>query len=138
MRKAAQEGIPCQSLTGPFYLEATDITLPPRLPDHFQGTVMIGAGLLDYSLYPYGKFFHRRPDAVVGGSVLVFHGSFEVPEVAAERAGARGWWLLNHNDGTDAIVELTAARKHALDPARVDSLLAWARAMAARLSRKNR
>jgi hypothetical protein len=46
MRKAAQEGIPCQSLTGPFYLEATDITLPPRLPDHFQGTVMIGAGLL--------------------------------------------------------------------------------------------
>jgi hypothetical protein len=99
---------------------------------------MIGAGLLDYSLYPYGKFFHRWPDAVVGGSVLVFHGSFEVPEVAAERAGARGWWLLNHNDGTDAIVELTAARKHALDPARVDSLLAWARAMAARLSRKNR
>jgi hypothetical protein len=101
------------------------------VPDHFQGTVLISVGLMDYSLYPYGSSFHREPDAVVGGSVLVFHGSFDMPEVAAEREGARGWWFLNHNDPTDAIAELTEARKHVHDGSIVDSLLSWARAVAA-------
>ena len=138
MRKPAEDGISCQSLGGPYYLEATDTTLPPPLPDHFQGTVLISVGLLDYSLYPYAKFFQCKPDAVVGGSVLVFHGSFDMPEVAADREAARGWWLLNHNDASGAVAELTAAQKHLRDPAIVDSVLAWAKAVAAHRGRSNR
>jgi Dolichyl-phosphate-mannose-protein mannosyltransferase len=138
MRKPAEEGIPCRSLAGPFYLEATDTAMPTPLPVHFQGTVLISVGLLDYSLYPYGKFLHSKPDAVVGGSVLVYHGSFDMPEVAANREAARGWWLLNHNDATGAVAELTAAQKHLHDPTIVDSFLAWAKAVAARPRGSNR
>jgi hypothetical protein len=126
-RKPQKEGVPCKSLPGPWFIEAADPVLPEVMPEHFEGTILISASLLDYDLFPYGSFWSRSPRDVIAGSVLVFQGSFDSEQIAAERRLARGWWFLNHDDAAHAVEELAIAEQHAHTPGQVHSVLAWAR-----------
>ena len=126
MQKPETAGIPCQSLAGSAWLESEDAAPAPRLPEHFGGTVLIGSGLLDYDLYPYRWFRSRQPDDAIGGSVLVFRGEFDRPEVAAERRMSRGWWFMRHHQAEAAAVDLAAAAPHANERQILGWLSGWA------------
>ena len=62
----------------------------PVVPGHVSGTVFISAvdadGVLwgPGSLNPYAQFRDARPTELIGHSVLVYHGDFDIPMVAAE------------------------------------------------------
>jgi hypothetical protein len=129
MQKPQGAGIPCQALPGPSYLEAVDLALPPLAPERFGGTVLISASLLDSDLYPYRWFRSLRPDDVIGGGVLVFHGEFDRPEIAAERRMARGWWFLTHGEGAPALEEFSAAAPHENAQGVLRGLREWARSL---------
>lgn len=118
----------------PAFLEATDSSLAPPLPERFGGTVFLSVTLLDYDIFPYRWFRSRKPDDVIGGDVLVFHGDFESPAVAAERRVARGWWFLNHGESKRAVEEFAAAEPYANSRGTLHSLLGWALASAGRLA----
>jgi hypothetical protein len=135
MRKPEAAGLPCRSLPGPAFLEATDSTLPPIAPDSFAGDVFVISTLTDDDIFPYSAFLHVTPVDVVDGSVLLFHGNFEFPQISAERRAARGWWFLNYGQSAEAVPELTAAAQHAQSPGIVHSLLAWALQWSGQLDR---
>lgn len=137
-RKPEAVGIPCQSLAGPAFLEATDSVLPPVVPEKFDGTVLISAQLVDYDLHPYGSFLRREPGDVIDGGVLVYEGSFDLPEVAAERRVARGWWFLNHGQAAPAVAEFAAAELHAHSRGVFYSLYGWALASTGQLEEARR
>jgi hypothetical protein len=125
-RKPSVEGLSCRSLAGPGYVEAGDTELPPILPDNFSGTVFVSNTLIDYDLYPYNCFWQHAPDDVVDGSILVYHGDFNLPEIAAERRASRGWWYLNHGQAALAVEEFAAAEPHVAARGNMRSLYAWA------------
>jgi hypothetical protein len=126
MQKPESLGIPCRALAGPFCLEAVDYVLPPPISEHFGGIVIISAVLLDYDLYPYRWFRTRPPDDVIGSGVLVFHGEFDRPEVAAERHISRGWWLMRHGRPAEAAADLSESAAHASSPGIQHWLAGWA------------
>ncbi len=130
MRKPQLAGIPCQALAGPMFLEAWDWEFPPPLPDRFDGTLIISSSLTNLRLFPYGSFLQRKPDDIIGAGVYVYHGSFYLPEVAAERRGARGWWYMNHNQPQKAVVELSIAVQRAHRDSLAPGIYSWARASA--------
>jgi hypothetical protein len=125
-RKPPMDGVPCRLLAGPGYVEAVDTELPPILPETFSGTVFVSNTLIDYDLYPYLFFLQHPPDDVIAGSVLVYHGDFNLPEIAAERRASRGWWHLNHQKAALAVEEFAAAEPHVVARSNVRSLYAWA------------
>jgi hypothetical protein len=125
-RKPSVAGLPCRMLAGPGYVEAGDTELPPIVPEKFSGTIFVSDTLVDYDIYPYLYFAKREPDDVIAGSVLVYRGDFDVPEIAAERRAARGWWFLNHRQANEAVEEFAAAVPHALGKGGIHSLSAWA------------
>ena len=125
-RKPSVEGLPCRLLAGPGYVEAVDPELQPILPEKFSGTVFVSNTLIDYDLYPYRYFLSHAPDDVIAGSILVYHGEFDLPEIAAERRASRGWWYLNHQQAAAAVEEFAAAEPHMVAPGNVRSLYGWA------------
>ncbi|MGB2668734.1 MAG: phospholipid carrier-dependent glycosyltransferase [Candidatus Acidiferrum sp.] len=125
-RKPTMDGLPCRLLAGPSYMEAADPELPPILPEKFSGTVFVSNTLIDYDLYPYLYFLRHPADDVVAGSVLVYHGDFDLPEIAAERRASRGWWYLNHQQAALAVGEFAVAEPHVVARGEVHSLYAWA------------
>jgi hypothetical protein len=125
-RKPTVAGLPCRLLAGPGYVEADDTELQPILPEKFSGTALISNTLLDYDLYPYLYFAERAPDDVIAGSILVYHGDFDLPEIAAERRASRGWWYLNHQQAAAAVEEFAAAEPHAFAKGNIRSLYGWA------------
>jgi hypothetical protein len=126
VRKPSAAGLPCRLLAGPGYLEASDTELQPVLAEKFSGTIFVSDMLIDYDLYPYLYFAQRPPDDVIAGSVLVYHGSFDLPEIAAERRASRGWWYLNHGQPPLAVAELAAAEPHMAAKGGFQSLYGWA------------
>ena len=131
-RKPELAGLPCKVLAGPGYVESGDMQVPPILPEKFSGTVFVSNTLIDYDLYPYRYFLDHEPDDVIAGSVLVFNGDFDLPEIAAERRASRGWWYLNHQQGAQAVEEFAAAEPHVVARGNVLSLYAWALEVAGR------
>jgi hypothetical protein len=125
-RKPTLDGLPCRMLAGPGYVEAVDPQLQPILAEKFSGTVFVSNTLIDYDLYPYLYFLRHPPDDVVAGSILVYHGEFDLPEIAAERRASRGWWYLNHQQAALAVEEFAAAEPHVVARGEVRSLYAWA------------
>jgi hypothetical protein len=126
MRKPQLVGIPCRALAGPIFLEAWDWELPPPLPDRFDGPILVSSTLTNLGLFGYGRFLGRPPDDVIGAGVYVFRGSFDLPEIAAERRGARGWWFLNHKQPRKAVDEFRIAVEHAGPQSLVRGLYTWA------------
>jgi len=133
MREPSAVGVSCGSLPRPAFIEASDKALPPPVPESFSGDVFVSTTLTDYDIFPYFAFLHLKPVDVIDGSTLRFRGDFELPQVAAERQVARGWWFLNHGQPEQAIPELTAAARHAQSPGIAHSLLGWALQASGRL-----
>ncbi len=131
-RTPSLTGLPCRMLAGPGYVESGNAELPPILPEKFSGTVFISNTLVDYDLYPYGYFLDHPPDDVVAGSVLVYHGNFDLPEIAAERRVSRGWWYLNHQQDGQAVEEFAAAEPYMVARGNGLSLYGWALEVAGR------
>ncbi|MGB7435268.1 MAG: hypothetical protein WBR26_23855 [Candidatus Acidiferrum sp.] len=125
-RKPSVEGLPCRALSGPGYVEASDTELPPILPEKFSGTVLVSNTLIDYDLYPYRYFMERAPDDEIDGSVLVYRGEFDLPEIAAGRRTSRGWWYLNHGQAALASEEFAAAEAHEVARGNMLALYGWA------------
>jgi|HubBroStandDraft_6_1064221.scaffolds.fasta_scaffold00711_3 4-amino-4-deoxy-L-arabinose transferase-like glycosyltransferase len=121
-----QVGLPCLALTGPSFVEAAGTELPPLLREKFSGAVFVSNLLTNYDIFPYGYFLKRPPDDVIAGSVLVYHGVFDLPEIAAERRVARGWWYLNHQRAQQALEEFDVAEGHVAAPGILHSLYGWA------------
>lgn len=119
-------GLPCRELPSPSFIEAAEPELPEVIPEKFSGTIFISNTLTNYSLFPYGYFRRHPPDGVIAGSVLVFHGEFDLPEIAAERHISRGWWYLNHQQPAMAVDEFAAAEPHAAFPGLLHGLYGWA------------
>jgi len=122
----AHAGLPCRQLAGPSFIEAAQRDLPGLLPERFSGTLFISNTLTNYSIFPYQSFLHRQPEEVIAGSVLVFHGDFSLPEIAAERHVSRGWWFLNHQQPAEAAEEFAAAEPHVAFPGILHGLYGWA------------
>lgn len=131
-RKPPLAGLPCRMLAGPGYVEAGDTELAPILPERFSGTVFVSNTLVDYDLYPYRYFAEHPPNDVIAGSVLVYHGDFDLPEIAAERRASRGWWYLNHQQGAQGVEEFAAAEPHVVARGNMLSLYGWALEVAGR------
>ena len=125
-RKPASNVLPCRLLAGPGYVEAVQPELEPVLPNKFSGTIFISNTLVDYDLYPYLSFLQRSPDDVIDGSVLVYHGDFDLPEIAAARRANRGWWYLNHQQAALAVAEFAAAEPYMNARGEGLSLYGWA------------
>jgi 4-amino-4-deoxy-L-arabinose transferase-like glycosyltransferase len=121
-----QASLPCQELAGPSFVEAAGTELPPVLDEKFSGTVFVSNLLTNYDIFPYRYFLVHPPDDVIAGSVLVYHGDFDLPEIAAERRVARGWWYLNHQQAPQAVQEFAAAEEHVAAPGILHSLYGWA------------
>jgi len=122
----AHAGLPCRQLAGPSFIEAAQPDLPDLLPERFSGTLFISNTLTNYSIFPYHSFLGRQPDDVIAGSVLVLHGDFFLPEIAAERHVSRGWWFLNHQQSAEAVEEFAAAEPHVAFPGILHGLYGWA------------
>jgi hypothetical protein len=122
----SRAGIPCRQLTSPSFIEAALPDLPAVLPEKFSGTIFVSNTLTNYRIFPY-SYFHLHPPAdIIAGSVLVFHGDFELSEVAAERHISRGWWFLNHQQPAQAVDEFAVAEPHAAFPGILHGLYGWA------------
>ena len=105
--------IPCRSLQS-----ADDYRLgllAPSYPAVVAGTVLIGANEAAGQLWgpgelnPYKPFFDRRPDDIIAGSILVFHGSFDVSLAAAMNHAGRARRLLREKRPEDALAEARTA-----------------------------
>jgi 4-amino-4-deoxy-L-arabinose transferase-like glycosyltransferase len=61
----------------------------PFVPARIEGTIVVSGSEADGDywgpgdLNPYEQFLHRRPDALIANSILVFHGQFAVPLLSA-------------------------------------------------------
>jgi tetratricopeptide (TPR) repeat protein len=92
----------------------------PVLPSHVRGTVLISAvdadGVLwgPGSLNPYAQFRDAAPAELIGHSVLVYRGDFDLPMVAAESHLSQVAILLHMGRPDAAQKEVEAAL--AVDP----------------------
>jgi 4-amino-4-deoxy-L-arabinose transferase-like glycosyltransferase len=84
---ASAEAIPCKPLPTGLALMAG--APQPIVPPHIHGTILISAvdisGVLwgPGDLNPYRQFRDRTPDALIGNSILIYRGDFDVPLLAA-------------------------------------------------------
>jgi tetratricopeptide (TPR) repeat protein len=121
-------GIPCRRLSG----NATDAEAVP--PAMTSGVFVIGA--LSYSgiewepgdLNPYAAFRNAKPEANIGGSMLVYRGTFDLRALQAATYRARAYQDLTKAP-QKALEEATAAVE--LAPRNVRAHLARAQALAA-------
>jgi 4-amino-4-deoxy-L-arabinose transferase-like glycosyltransferase len=89
--------------------------LAPPYPAVVAGTILIGANEAAGQIWgpgelnPYQPFFERPPDAVIAGSILVFHGSFDISLAAAMNHAGRAWQFLAQKRFDDALGEARTA-----------------------------
>ena len=113
-------------LAGPGYVESVEPELEPVLPDRFSGTIFVSDTLIQYDLYPCLYFMERTPDDVIAGSILVYRGGFDLPEISMARRANRGWWYLNHQQPALAVEEFAAAEPYVSARGDQLSLYSWA------------
>jgi len=75
---------------------------------------------------PYRQFRDGRPEAMIGNTVLVYKGSFDVPLVAAQARYSGVTMLLRQGKGDEAIAEARAAAAMAPDSAQMQAKLGGA------------
>jgi len=84
----ADFNVPCKQLLSAFGHVIGEGT--PPIPPTISGTILISSTDIDGAywgpgdLNPYREFRDRKPDAVIGNIILVYHGTFNVPLLAAE------------------------------------------------------
>jgi len=99
------------------------------VPPSISGTILISATELEGFLWgpdvlnPYKEFKSRRPDAVIGNTVLVYRGTFDLPLLAAYSRAAGAIALLYQRRLPEAITEAQAAVQEAPDSAEIHATL---------------
>jgi hypothetical protein len=99
------------------------------VPSSISGTILISATELEGLLWgpdalnPYEVFKSRRPDAVIGNTVLVYRGTFDVPLLAAYSRAAGAIALLYQRRLPEAITEAQTAVKEGPDSAEIHATL---------------
>jgi tetratricopeptide (TPR) repeat protein len=89
-------------------------TLPP-VPARIEGTVLVSGSEADGDywgpgdLNPYEQFLHRRPDALIANSILVFHGQFDVPLLSALAHARHAQQLADRQEWDQALIEAHTA-----------------------------
>ena len=88
--------------------------LPP-VPVRIEGTVLVSGSEADGDywgpgdLNPYEQFLHRRPDALIANSILVFHGQFDVPLLSAFSHMSHAQQLAGQHEWDQALTEAQTA-----------------------------
>ena len=89
-------------------------TLPP-VPARIEGTILVSGSEADGDywgpgdLNPYEQFLHRRPDDLIANSILVFHGQFDVPLLAALSVMNHAQRLAGRQEWDQALAEAHTA-----------------------------
>jgi len=84
----ANFNIPCKQLLSSFGQVIGSPT--PPIPSTISGTILVSSDDIDGpywgpgNLNPYAVFRDRKPDALIGNIILVYHGTFDVPLLAAQ------------------------------------------------------
>jgi hypothetical protein len=103
-------------------------TLPP-VPARIEGTVLVSGSEADGDywgpgdLNPYEQFLHRRPDDLIANSILVFHGQFELPLLAALSHANHAQQLAGRHEWDQALTEARLAISLAPQSAEVHAVL---------------
>ncbi len=123
-------GISCKPLPTGFALW---VGFPQAaVPRRITGTVLLGAmdatGVMwgNGEMNPYGQFRDRRPDAMIGNTVLVYQGSFDVPLAAAEARYSGVPMLLRQGRVEEGVAEARAAAALAPGSAQMEAKLGGA------------
>ncbi len=126
----AYYGVSCHPLlTG--LAAAIGVPSPP-IPSTVTGTFFISgtdaSGLMwgPEELNPYRVFFDRKPDAMIGNAVLVFHGTFDLSLLAAETNATNAASLLQQQRVTEALPLAQAAVQQAPNSAITNLVLGQA------------
>ena len=121
-------GIPCKALPSGF---ARLVGIPSaQVPPVISGTVFISSTeVVGYlwgpdSLNPYEGFRLREPDDRLGNVVLVYHGSFSVPLIAAQTEASEARTLVSQHRVSEAVAMAQDAARLAPDSAEVTHVLA--------------
>ncbi len=109
----APDKLPCKALPTGLALIAG---LPePLVPPHIEGTVLISAEDASGALWgpgdlnPYRQFQDGHPAELIGNSILVYRGQFEVPLLAASTHMSQVPTLLQMRQPDSALAEATTA-----------------------------
>jgi 4-amino-4-deoxy-L-arabinose transferase-like glycosyltransferase len=92
----------------------------PVIPTHIGGTVLIGAVDISGTLWgagdlnPYSQFRDSPPTEMIGNSVLVYRGEFDVPLLAGHSHASQVPMLMRMQKRDDALTEASTAL--AIDP----------------------
>jgi hypothetical protein len=127
-------GIACKPLLSSMYGFGKASPVPPSI----SGTILISATELEGLMWgpdvlnPYEQFKSRRPDAVIGNTVLVYRGTFDVPLLAAHSHEAGAVAHLFQGKVPEAITEEQAAVNEAPDSAEMHATLGRMLMMAGR------
>jgi len=120
-------GIQCKQLiTGFGHLVGI---APNAVPRNLTGTILISstdlAGMLwgPDEMNPYRTFRDRKPDALIGNIILVYHGTFDVPLLAAQTNAVTATSLLPQRRFSEAVALAQSAVQQAPDSAEVNAAL---------------
>lgn len=127
MVSPAYYGIQCKPLlTGFAHLVGMPANAVPRT---LTGTILISSTDLDGMLWgpdelnPYRTFRDRKPDAEIGNIILVYHGTFDVPLLAAQSNAANAMGLLPQRRFPEAVALAQTAVQQAPDSAEINAAL---------------
>jgi Dolichyl-phosphate-mannose-protein mannosyltransferase len=99
------------------------------VPETISGTILLSAAELDGHLWgpdalnPYTQFSHLQPDAIPGNVILVYHGTFHVPLLAAYSHTVVAAQLLRKKQMPEAVAEAQEAARLAPDSADIQAAL---------------
>ena len=120
-------GIACKPLPSGFgmWIGAPQDEVPARI----SGVVLIAATEASGQMWgdgdanPYRQFQEGRPKEVLGGSVLVYEGTYDVPLLSAEAHASKAPMLLRRGQAAAALAEAQEAVALAPDSATVEAEL---------------
>src|SRR5579863_6965179 len=101
--------ISCNAMPGGF---TTLLGMPTGvMPAHLEGTVLVSATELSGELWgtanlnPFAQFQQLRPDAIIDGGVMVYHGQFDLPLASAISHELESSRLLQAGQSEQALAE---------------------------------
>lgn len=117
---------PCRLASGSLSWFATEQLVEPT-PPVIEGTILLSVSVLPMrSGDEYLPVTQSKPIALIGGSILVYRGRFEVPRAAALSHVGRAFWLMRFRRFEEAVAESRKAVEFAPDDSRTHLPLAHA------------
>jgi hypothetical protein len=123
----AYYGIQCKPLTSGFG-HVLGIA-PAAVPRTLTGTILISGTDLSGTWWgpgdmnPYQSFRDRKPDAMIENIILVYHGTFDVPLLAAQTNAVAATSLARQHRFPEAVALAQTAVQQAPDSAEVNAVL---------------